>query len=199
MKATIRADFSALRSGCGNNTISRRSPIGLDAVLTQRRAGRETVLALENTADYLSRSHAPAATGARAEPDDDIEAACTEQDLAKQIAITCPELTPLCLVHFSHQIETFAHRNRPFHQKTSACVAAMLKCTPLATWAFPPAPWERIHLDTLQVYNEDCPVVVDAHSKWLECFKLGRAATTAAALERLSELMAGVSSVGVFV
>lgn len=42
--------------------------------------------------------------------------------------------------------------------------------SPLAPWAFPARPWERIHLDMFSIDKHQFLVAVDAYSKWIECF-----------------------------
>lgn len=62
---------------------------------------------------------------------------------------------------------------------------------PLAPWPFPPRPWHRVHIDLLgPINNKIFLIVVDAHSKWVECFDVSSGYGTRVIIEKLCEVMA---------
>lgn len=59
--------------------------------------------------------------------------------------------------------------------------------SPLAPWPYPEKPWQRIHLDMFVLFGKQFLVVVDAHSKWLECSVMNKT-DTRTIIEKLSEI-----------
>lgn len=86
-----------------------------------------------------------------------------------------------------------------------AYVAACDVCTavrpappraPLAPWPYPPQPWYRVHIDFLgPINNRTYFLIVDAYSKWVECFDVSSGYSTRVVIEKLCEVM---SRFGVF-
>ena len=63
--------------------------------------------------------------------------------------------------------------------------------SPLTTWPWPNEPWERIHVDFLGPFKgKSYLIVVDAHSKWLECIDMRETTSADATIEKLYELFA---------
>lgn len=61
---------------------------------------------------------------------------------------------------------------------------------PLAPWPFPPHPFYRIHLDFLGPFNEQTYlVIVDAYSKWVECYPMTSTYNSAAVISKMYDLM----------
>lgn len=61
---------------------------------------------------------------------------------------------------------------------------------PLAPWPHPPYPFHRIHMDFLgPMCNKMLLVIVDAYSKWVECYVMHNNITTKAILTKLSDFM----------
>ena len=50
---------------------------------------------------------------------------------------------------------------------------------PIHPWEFPENPWSRIHIDYAFIDGQDVLIVVDAHSKWIEAVRVGKATATA--------------------
>lgn len=72
------------------------------------------------------------------------------------------------------------------------CVAARATPprAPLTPWPFPPQPWYRVHLDFLgPINNHTYLVIVDAYSKWIECFDVSTGYGTRVVIEKLCEVM----------
>jgi len=77
-------------------------------------------------------------------------------------------------------------------KKCSSCqeTAPMPAKVPTASWNWPTAPWKRLHIDYAGPFlNFMFLVVVDAHSKWLEVYKMN-SSTSAATIEKLRLLFA---------
>ncbi|KAL0902232.1 hypothetical protein ABMA27_000152 [Loxostege sticticalis] len=61
---------------------------------------------------------------------------------------------------------------------------------PLAPWPYPPHPFYRIHLDFLGPFNNQMfLVIVDAYSKWVECYNVSSSYGSKAVIEKLIDLM----------
>ncbi|XP_048003392.1 uncharacterized protein K02A2.6-like [Leguminivora glycinivorella] len=85
-------------------------------------------------------------------------------------------------------------------QDIEECVATCRVCAalrpaparaPLTPWPFPPHSWHRVHMDLLgPINNRTFLVIVDAFSKWVECFEVSNNYSTRVIIERLSEVMA---------
>lgn len=64
---------------------------------------------------------------------------------------------------------------------------------PLASWPHPPHAFYRIHVDFLgPFHNQMYFIVVDAFSKWVECFPMSSSYGSKAVIGRLNELMSRV-------
>lgn len=61
--------------------------------------------------------------------------------------------------------------------------------SPLIPWPTPEQPWERIHIDFMQLHGFETLVVVDAKTKWVEAF-VGNTATTKFTLQCLRQVFA---------
>lgn len=62
---------------------------------------------------------------------------------------------------------------------------------PLAPWPHPPAPWHRVHLDFLgPINNKTYLVIVDAYSKWVECYDVSTGYGSRIVIEKLCDVMA---------
>lgn len=62
--------------------------------------------------------------------------------------------------------------------------------TPLTPWPFPAQPWHRVHLDFLgPIYGKTFLIIVDAYSKWVECFDVSSGFTSRIVIEKLCEVM----------
>lgn len=60
---------------------------------------------------------------------------------------------------------------------------------PLTPWPLPDKPWQRIHIDFLGPINaKTYLVIVDAYSKWVECFDMS-CCTSTAVIDKLHELI----------
>lgn len=71
---------------------------------------------------------------------------------------------------------------------------------PLAPWPHPPHPFYRIHIDFLGPFlNQMYLIVVDAFSKWVECFPMASSYGSKAVINRLCELIARVGIPNVIV
>lgn len=61
---------------------------------------------------------------------------------------------------------------------------------PLAPWRFPPQPWYRAHMDCLgPINNRTYLIIVDAYSKWVECFDVSSGYSTRVIIDKLCEVM----------
>lgn len=61
---------------------------------------------------------------------------------------------------------------------------------PLAPWPFPPHAFHRIHLDFLGPFNDQMYlIIVDAFSKWVECYCMRTSYGTKAVIEKLVDFM----------
>lgn len=61
---------------------------------------------------------------------------------------------------------------------------------PLTPWPFPPVPWYRVHLDFFgPLQGKMFLVIVDAYTKWIECFPLNSGYGSAVVIEKLYEVM----------
>lgn len=74
----------------------------------------------------------------------------------------------------------------------SACT--QLKPTParapLTPWPFPSAPWDRVHLDFFgPMQSKMYLIMVDAYSKWIECFQLNQSYASNVVIEKIQETM----------
>jgi RNase H-like domain found in reverse transcriptase/Reverse transcriptase (RNA-dependent DNA polymerase)/Integrase zinc binding domain/Integrase core domain len=60
---------------------------------------------------------------------------------------------------------------------------------PLHPWAFPEKPWQRLHIDLAGPFlnNNMWLIIVDAHSKWPEVFKLGHDSTSGRVIKYIRE------------
>ena len=56
-------------------------------------------------------------------------------------------------------------------------------------WVYPSQPFERIHIDFAEFEHHYYLLVVDAYSKWLEVFELGKNSTTSKTISCLLEVM----------
>lgn len=62
---------------------------------------------------------------------------------------------------------------------------------PLAPWPHPPAAFHRIHIDFLgPINNKSYLVIVDAFSKWVECYDMYSNTTSKAVITKLCDFMA---------
>lgn len=83
-------------------------------------------------------------------------------------------------------------------QLAAACtVCAALRPSPphapLAPWPHPPHPFYRIHLDFLgPFHNQMYLIIVDAYSKWVECFPMSSSYGSRAVIGKLIDLMSRV-------
>lgn len=61
---------------------------------------------------------------------------------------------------------------------------------PLASWCLPPHPFYRLHLDFLGPYNNHVfLIIVDAYSKWVECYSMFSTYGSKAVIDRLCDFM----------
>lgn len=61
---------------------------------------------------------------------------------------------------------------------------------PLTPWPFPSHPWERVHIDLLgPIHGITCLVVIDAYTKWVECFEMQHSYSSAAIIDKLIEVI----------
>ncbi|XP_047533388.1 uncharacterized protein K02A2.6-like [Vanessa atalanta] len=64
---------------------------------------------------------------------------------------------------------------------------------PLAPWPYPPHPFYRVHLDFLGPFNNQMfLIIVDAYSKWVECYTMMNFYGTKAVVSKLYDFMARV-------
>lgn len=77
------------------------------------------------------------------------------------------------------------------------CIGNCSTCTALrpappsaapAPWPRPPGPWWRIHIDYMTIGQRVYLIVVDAFSKWLECFHMSSGTSTQALISKLKYL-----------
>lgn len=62
---------------------------------------------------------------------------------------------------------------------------------PLTPWPYPAVPWHRVHLDFLgPISGKTYLIVVDAYSKWVECFDVSNGFSSRVVIEKLCEVMA---------
>jgi hypothetical protein len=62
---------------------------------------------------------------------------------------------------------------------------------PLAPWPYPSGPWQRVHVDFLgPINNKMFLIVVDAYSKWVECFDVTSGYGSRVVIDKLCEVMA---------
>ena len=74
-----------------------------------------------------------------------------------------------------HQIEETVKACPEFQQSQSAPPVA-----PLCSWQWPTRPWSRVHIDFAgPMDNLTYLVIIDAHSKWMEVFKMNSTTATA--------------------
>lgn len=67
---------------------------------------------------------------------------------------------------------------------------------PLAPWPYPAEPFYRIHIDFLgPIQNQMYLVIVDAHTKWLECYNMKNNISSSAVINKLYDFM---SRFGIF-
>ncbi|XP_022829117.1 uncharacterized protein K02A2.6-like isoform X2 [Spodoptera litura] len=61
---------------------------------------------------------------------------------------------------------------------------------PLAPWPLPPHPFYRIHIDFLgPIHNNMFLIIVDAYSKWVECYDMSSSHNSKAVINKLCDLM----------
>lgn len=61
---------------------------------------------------------------------------------------------------------------------------------PLAPWPLPPHPFHRVHLDFLGPFNNHMfLIIVDAYSKWVECYDMSSSYNSKAVINKLYETM----------
>ncbi|XP_060810604.1 uncharacterized protein K02A2.6-like [Amyelois transitella] len=74
----------------------------------------------------------------------------------------------------------------------AACVAARgaPPRDPPAPWPAAARPWQRIHIDYMTIGQRVYLVVVDSHSKWLECLYMHNGTSTTALITKLKVLFA---------
>ena len=63
------------------------------------------------------------------------------------------------------------------------------KSVPLLLWPWSTEPWQRIHMDYLEIKGQQFLLVVDSHSKWMEVFHMN-STTASSTLNVLSSLFA---------
>lgn len=62
---------------------------------------------------------------------------------------------------------------------------------PLTPWPYPAYAWHRVHLDFLGPLNgKTYLIIVDAYSKWVECFDVSNGYSSRVVIEKLCEVMA---------
>lgn len=85
--------------------------------------------------------------------------------------------------------------DRDIENKINSCeICVQSKPTParapLTPWPFPPHPWYRVHLDFFgPIQSTMFLIMVDAHSKWIECFPLTNNYSSATVISKLEEVM----------
>ena len=67
--------------------------------------------------------------------------------------------------------------DKQIEEKVGSCsLCTSFRCAPprapLAPWPYPERPWERVHLDFFTLHAKNFLIVVDAHSKWIECYPM---------------------------
>ncbi|XP_063373788.1 uncharacterized protein K02A2.6-like [Cydia amplana] len=82
--------------------------------------------------------------------------------------------------------------DKHIEQKIGSCSIcnAMRKTpprSPLAVWPYPKRPWSRVHMDMFSIDGKQYLAIIDAHSKWVECF-LMQSTDTKAIIDRLVEV-----------
>ena len=61
---------------------------------------------------------------------------------------------------------------------------------PLTPWPYPTQPWHRVHIDFLgPISGKTFFIIVDAYSKWVECFDVSSGFTSRVVIEKLCEVM----------
>ena len=60
---------------------------------------------------------------------------------------------------------------------------------PLHPWVFPDRPFERVQIDFAEYNHRFYFILVDAYSKWLEVFEMGRDSTTSRTISCLTEVI----------
>lgn len=64
---------------------------------------------------------------------------------------------------------------------------------PLAPWPHPPSPFYRVHLDFLgPINNQMFLIIVDAYSKWIECYLMSNSYGSTAVISKLCDYMSRV-------
>lgn len=58
---------------------------------------------------------------------------------------------------------------------------------PLAAWPYPMKPWDRVHIDMFSIEGKQYLAIIDAHSKWIECFPM-QSTDTRSIIDRLDEV-----------
>lgn len=81
------------------------------------------------------------------------------------------------------------------HYVGACAVCTSLRASPprvaLTPWPYPTQPWYRVHVDFLGPINgRTFLVVVDAYSKWVECFDVSSGSGSRIVIEKLCEVMA---------
>lgn len=102
----------------------------------------------------------------------------------------------------SHKMKCDARRRFWWPRLSADIEAYVAQCTvctaarpsppraPLAPWPYPPEPWHRVHIDFLgPINNRTYFLIVDAYSKWVECFDVSAGYTTRVVIEKLCEVM----------
>lgn len=71
------------------------------------------------------------------------------------------------------------------------CVRPSPPLVPLNPWPFPPQPWFRVHVDFLgPIHNKTYLIIVDAYSKWVECYDVSTGYGSEVVIEKLCDVMA---------
>ncbi|XP_041971651.1 uncharacterized protein K02A2.6-like [Aricia agestis] len=61
---------------------------------------------------------------------------------------------------------------------------------PLSPWPYPPRPFHRIHLDFLGPFgNQMYLIIVDAYSKWVECYNVSSSYGSRTVIEKLTDVI----------
>ncbi|XP_037930007.1 uncharacterized protein K02A2.6-like [Teleopsis dalmanni] len=61
----------------------------------------------------------------------------------------------------------------------------------LKVWKWPDKPWSRVHIDFFgPCFKRWCLIIIDAHTKWIECIDMGRNTTSKAVIEKLQDVFA---------
>lgn len=62
--------------------------------------------------------------------------------------------------------------------------------SPLINWNWPETPWERIHLDYMgPIFGNYFLIMVDAHSKWLECINMKNRITSTTTIDKVRSIL----------